>query len=538
MKRICLILIIISAAAVLFSQSVWTGNAAVSNEKEFESFYSEDSSTGKYLGASNSFPGSTEVTVTNPRNGKAVSVSIVKRLSQPGLFLVLSPEAGEAIALPDDDILNVEVVVRRKNAEVFNNYTDDLPYSEDPDLNPSAELAMATGSEEASVPSGDLVIDTSADHGEIEPEIELPVESSVNEYIPPVVLDNEGTPYEEGYDPLIVLESEEEEISKPEEIVEIIDDPQALVEAITSSVSEPDIPLPERYDESDLPDSFDPEETVSDKPDNTPAISLVPEEPGVLKPEDLDTEYLDADINDLLFNESDIAVAELNELEVTEEEPAEPEISEIMPEDTEKTVADWEEIVVSEPVVEELIIPEFEETENVVIEPEVSEPVVIIPETVLEEPDVVLEEPDVVVEEPDVVVEDPGNVIYFLTPGDFRPPPQSAEKKEKEKEKEKVKEKIIVALPVERSELEEIIVTELRNGGSYLQLGTYSSIEVLYSQIEQISDSYPSIVLTMGERDHQLYKLLIGPISRDEKGIVMTRFRSLGYGDAFLYSPH
>ena len=603
MKRISLILILICAATVLFSQSVWTGNAAVSNEKEFESYYSEDSATGKYLGASNSFPGSTEVTVTNPRNGKTVSVSIVKRLSQPGLFLVLSPEAGDEIELPDDDILNVEVVVRRKNEEIFSNYSDDLPYSEDPDLNPSAELA----------PESVFTEDTSADLAELtaakeveeeiapEPEIEAPVESSVNEYIPPVVLNSEGTPYEEGYDPLVLIEGEEES-GQPEEVVEIVDEPELLAESIMSTVSEPAVPLPDTYDETDLPESYEPElleETVIDSSpevvgvspesesfsntlENSPIVAE-PElmeselvETGIIEPEDLDSEFMEAGIDDLLITETAEQEPEIEQPELSDLLIAEPEIEEL----------EFEEVVIAEPEIEEIVVPETsivepgsivaetfdsESIESVIIEPDVSEPIVsdsevakpfvvepiviepdvfesIVSDTEVSEPDVIepevtepiVIEPEVsesVVIAPETVVpeETPENVIYFLTPGDFRPPPQSEEKKEKEKEK--VKEKTIVALPVERSKLEEMIVTELRNGGSYLQLGTYGSMEVLYTQIERISEAYPSIVLTMGEEDNQLYKLLIGPISRDEKGIIMTRFRSMGYGDAFLYSP-
>lgn len=487
MKRICLIFILFSAAGVLFAQSVWTGNAAVSTVREFESYYSEDSSTGKYLGASNSFPGSTEVIVTNPRNGKSVSVSIVKRLSQPGLFLVLSPEAGGAINLPNDDILNVEVVVRRKNADTFSKYTDDLPYSADPDLNPSAELAIGNTEDPQKV------------EPESEPEIDAPVATSVNEYIPPVVLGDEETLFEEGYDPLVVVDSRGEEDSEPEEIVEIIDDPVALAEAITSSVSEPDIPLPERYDESDLPESY----AAAGLPEKSSPESgavLIPGDPGVLKPEELGVDFVEAEIDDLL---------------ITGEMDSEPVISEIVSESEGR----------EEPLIEEVFIPQPEEAELAVPETvENSEPIVIIPDV---EPETELAE--------NPPLKDTDNVIYFLTPGDFRPPPQSGEKREKEKEK--IKEKTIVALPVERSELEDMIVNELRNGGSYLQLGTYSSIDVLYSQIEKISDSYPSLVLTVGNRENQLYKLLIGPISRDEKGIVMTRFRSQGYGDAFLYTP-
>ncbi|MDA3812446.1 MAG: hypothetical protein PF518_19180 [Spirochaetaceae bacterium] len=483
MKRICLIFILVNTAVILFSQSVWTGNAAVSSEKEFESYYSENSSTGRYLGASNSFPGSTEVTITNPRNGKTVLVSIVKRLSQPGLFLVLSPEAGKVLDLPDDDILNVEVEVKRKNEEIFSTYSEDKPYSDDPDLNPSAEILASTTADQ--IPESDSNGDnkTAATVGKaVEPKIEPPVGTGVNEYIPPVVFNSDGVVYDEGYDALVLLDDKEEN-SKPEEIVEIIDDPLVLPQSITGSVSEPEIPLPETYDSTDLPDSYETENITDTVIDSSPeVIGITPEnenfsdtldnrivmtepelldselvERGFMEPEALDSEFMDADINDLLITKQPEKVPETGNVEITEN------------------------------VIESEMETEIEET--------------------------------------------PANVIYFLTPGDFRPPPQTVEKKEK------IKEKTIVALPVEKSEIDDMIVRELRNGGSYLQLGIYGSVEVLYSHIEKINKSYPSIVLTMGDENNQLYKLLIGPISRDEKGIILTRFRSQGYEDAFLYSP-
>jgi hypothetical protein len=515
MKRICLILIIINTATLIYSQSVWTGNAAVSGEKEFESYYSEDSITGKFLGASNSFPGSTEVTVTNPRNGKKVSVSIVKRLSQPGLFLVLSPEAGKAINLPDDDILNVEVVVSRKNEEIFSSYSDDKAYSDDPDLNPSAEIPSdKPGS--GSALNTDVVELPSIPEKTAEPEIEPPVQTGVNEFIPPVVMNEEGFAYDEGYDPLIVMESENEsEPLEPGEIVEIIDDPVSLARTITGSVAEPDIPLPETYDTKDLPGSYTVELPENSGLESSPeVIGITPEseafsdtlkstiilaepdfpeselvESGILEPEAFSDEFMDTDIEDLLITES------------MEKAP-----------------------VVKDPVITEVVISESEiEEDDLFFE----EAPVIEKEQLIEEQPLISKAEEI----------DPANVIYFLTPGDFRPPPQSEEKIEKEKLKEKVKETVVVALPVERSKLEAMIVTELHNGGSYLQLGTYRSVEVLYNQIERINNLYPAIVLTTGSEENKLYKLLIGPISRDEKGIVMTRFRSQGYSDAFLYSP-
>lgn len=557
---------LILSAALLYSQSVHFGTAAVSGEDEFSSYYSDEIATGKYVGASNSFPRSTVVTVTNPGNGKSVSLTIVKRLSQPGLFLVLSPEAGSAIGFPDDDVLDIQAVERRKNDEVFSSYAEDRPFSEDPDLNPSAELTSAVTpidtageavAEEAADPTETLALSADVEiTAEEEPEVEAepPVESSVNEYIPPVVMNSEGTAFEEGYDPLVLLDTGED--SEPKEIVEIIDDPLALAETITGSVEEPSIPLPEKFDESDLPDSFDPglpgeEEEAEVVEAAEPAIS---EPVFALESEDLDPDSLETSIDDLLISEpvapeGDTGVGGLTGITVSE-----PEIGEL-PADERETVVMIPELeldaevldleTVTEPEIglpEEtpaLIIPEIEEI--VIIEPEAEPEIDETPVTEEQEPILVEPEPLPETEEELLTMtmpaeETPENVIYFLTPGDFRPPPRTEKKEEKEKAKEE--EKKVVPLTVERSELEHMIVRELRNGGSYLQLGTYSSVDVLYSTIESISDAYPTIVLTMGERDSQIYKLLIGPISRDEKGIVITRFRSLGYGDAFLYSPH
>lgn len=560
MKRIFLTFLLLSAA-ILYSQSVHFGTAAVSGEDEFSSYYSDDITTGQYVGASNSFPSSTVITVTNPGNGQSVSLTIVKRLSQPGLFLVMSPEAGTAIGFPEDDVLDIQAVERRMNDEVFSSYAEDRPFSEDPDLNPSAELTSSVASEDAdtetealeTVPSDTTVAaDFTEDLPVEEPEVEPPVESSVNEYIPPVVMNSEGTAFEEGYDPLVLLDSAED--TEPEEIVEIVDDPLALAETITGSVQEPEIPLPDKFDESDLPETFDPvlpgeEEETADADDlPEPVLS---EPTLVLESEDLNPDLMETSIDDLLISEpvaaeEDTTPAGLGDITVSE-----PEIGEL-PADERETVVMVPELdlgadvldleTVAEPDVEIpdetplIITPEIEEV--VVIEPDVER------ETEIEtEPEVAEDSEPILVEpEEDLLTmttpaeESPENVIYFLTPGDFRPPPRTEKKEEKEKEKEP--EKKIVPMTVERSELEHMIVRELRNGGSYLQLGTYSSVDVLYSTIESISDSYPTIVLTMGEYEEQVYKLLIGPISRDEKGIVITRFRSLGYGDAFLYSPH
>ncbi len=121
------------------------------------------------------------------------------------------------------------------------------------------------------------------------------------------------------------------------------------------------------------------------------------------------------------------------------------------------------------------------------------------------------------------------NVIYFLTPSDFRPPTGPATVREEREE--------IVPVLVDRSALEDYIVSNLNNGSSYIQLGAYSSPESIYSEIEAIEARYPMVVWTEKKSGSTIYKLLIGPLTRDETGILSYRFRDSGYADLFLYKP-
>jgi hypothetical protein len=121
------------------------------------------------------------------------------------------------------------------------------------------------------------------------------------------------------------------------------------------------------------------------------------------------------------------------------------------------------------------------------------------------------------------------NVIYFLTPSDFRPPTGPVPVREEKED--------IIPVLVDRSALEDYIVANLNNGSSYIQLGAYSSPESIYSEIEAIEARYPMVVWTENRAGGTVYKLLIGPLTRDETGVLSYRFRDSGYADLFLYKP-
>lgn len=129
----------------------------------------------------------------------------------------------------------------------------------------------------------------------------------------------------------------------------------------------------------------------------------------------------------------------------------------------------------------------------------------------------------------DTILPSGDNVIYFLTPSDFRPPTQPIESKESSEE--------IVPVLVDRETLEDYIVNQLNNGSSYIQLGAFSTAESIYSEIEAIENRYPMVVWTEQRNGNTLYKLLIGPLTQDETGVLSYRFRDSGYADLFLYKP-
>lgn len=122
------------------------------------------------------------------------------------------------------------------------------------------------------------------------------------------------------------------------------------------------------------------------------------------------------------------------------------------------------------------------------------------------------------------------NIIYFLTPSDFRPPkaPVVAEVGGEEE---------IIPVYMDRELLEDKIAAELKNGSSYIQLGAYSTAAMVYEEMESIAARYPMIVWTDKSSRGTIYKLLIGPLTSDETGVLSYRFKSAGYGDLFLYKP-
>ena len=154
--RITLIGLLLTLGLVwsVAAEPVWSGNASV-DSTEFINFV-EDT---PLAGASSSFTRNTVVEVTNPQNGRTIEVTIVKRAPRPGVFLVLSGQAGEALAFPADQVIPVQVrVVVDKEESGYDSRFE----SSDPDVNPAVNLpdseasALVPPDPEAAAVSGDV----------------------------------------------------------------------------------------------------------------------------------------------------------------------------------------------------------------------------------------------------------------------------------------------------------------------------------------------------------------------------------------------
>jgi hypothetical protein len=105
MKRIMVLTVSILAVALLASASSWEGSAMMGSYGDFPS--------GGYFAACNSFPRNTAVEVTNLETGKSVTVIIVRGLDNPGIFMMVSAEAAEALGLRQGRITRVKAVEPR-----------------------------------------------------------------------------------------------------------------------------------------------------------------------------------------------------------------------------------------------------------------------------------------------------------------------------------------------------------------------------------------------------------------------------------------
>jgi hypothetical protein len=146
MKRIIFFVILTLFAGLnLSAQRVWEGTVVAGRYGDFP--------PAGYYGTSNIFPRNSLVNVQNIANGKIVQIIISGGLEDPAFFLVLSRQASDALGLDRNDTANVRVSLALTSGDPIVQGVSDLPYSNDPEINPAAKAGdVNSGMEKKSLP--------------------------------------------------------------------------------------------------------------------------------------------------------------------------------------------------------------------------------------------------------------------------------------------------------------------------------------------------------------------------------------------------
>jgi hypothetical protein len=142
MKRTAAIAVLLLFATLGLSAAVWDGSAIAGGSGDFP----EDG----LFGACNSFPHDTSVTITNLENGKTVAVTITRNVDNPGVFIALSPKAAAELGMHAGTATRIRAEALTASQAVASLPPARAGETADPDFNPKVyverdKAALAAG---------------------------------------------------------------------------------------------------------------------------------------------------------------------------------------------------------------------------------------------------------------------------------------------------------------------------------------------------------------------------------------------------------
>ena len=357
-----------------------------------------------------------------------------------------------------------------------------------------------------------------------EPEIEdLPVaESEIVEDVPEVeVVEQEDSESE-------LVESELEESSNESlltdvEEIESFEIEQSDVEGIESFENEQS---DEEVSESFIPETVGtlPEEKNAAEKDYSEKIvvddiELIPEEKEVVEDEAEIAHITEVEILPELTEEK--TVTETIEEEELEDVPLEP-LKEKVPQLDEPEY--YDAIILPEPEEEKLVTPvivplDEPEIEDVLVAVEKIQETPPVTEETFSEKETVVESETSETVEP-AVVEVVETVPALEEKNDSPVEEKTSVEVKETKKTEKLFEKYIV-----KSE-------SLNKNKYYIQIAAYKNEENIMEIVNKYGKKYPLSFVELS--DNRGYKILVGPLSVDEYKVVLERFKSYGFKDAFV----
>ena len=460
------------------------------------------------------------ISVTNLAKKTTVDILVIGALDpSEGVAILLSPEAASLLGLEKGG--NNVVKITKRSGQLDETVSGTAVIGDSIEQEPAAEETYSAP--ETSVPAV-----------EDEPEVEtVPAMEETSES--PEDLISEETPAGEEVEAPLETVSESEPVYSPVEEASVF-----VPEENTSSEPAVDEPF-EEITATEEP------EVVEKLQETEPFEETVTEEPA----EEIESERIDDEFPADEISEETPAEAEV----ISDEVPAET----VYEEQVETSVPD-EDCISLEPYSEE--IPDGEEADVEKAESDILSDIpaesAVVSETldVLEEsvsPDELSElAPEVVVTEENAQAEELSEETaeeyepIVLVPSEPNPPVQkSAVEPEPEVE-------VLESVPVEAEiaspsakpakkaasdgyNFDKYTVPSLKNlksGKYYVQIGVYGDKANIKAIIDTYAGKYPVTLVPLASG--KATQVLIGPLSVDEYGTVLNRFKSYGYKDAFL----
>ncbi len=505
------------------------------------------------------------ISVTNIAGDTTIDLLVIGALDpSEGVAIMLSPEAAQAMGIDkgsnnivkitkrsgqdervygnaviskssaeieDWDDSNFDNISAEENTEAFDEAEKEAPAETEEEFTepeeeatvesePAEEEPAEEAAEESVEEPAEELSEEPAEEAEEEPEAEETIEEEAFEDEAPI---EEETFEEENIEETPAPEEDDAEAEEYSEEApgEIEEEPEAEAfddEELNELPAEENEPEESEFvDDTEIPEETPEDETVEeDFEEETPAEKApveeaeeteeAPVEEETPTEESFDEEAFEEETPEELpaeekpaeetFEEAPAEEAfEADELETLPEETKSVPVAETEPaeEDVEETETDEYEAIVLVPVDSNPPESDEDEVEDVVAEDEL--------ETIEEELTPVVEEPNKGISEVKPVITSDVDVSKSAASGSY--------------------DKYMVPS-----------LKDLESGKYYIQIAVYASDDNILDVISKYGSNYPITIVPMAGGNKK--QILIGPVSMDEYKVVLERFKSYGFKDAFL----
>ena len=548
-RRAVIILPLILMSTILPADSYWEGSAAMG-------FLGRFPSSGAF-GVSNSFPMNTILEVRNLENNRKATIVVTGRADGANIFLILSQDAADALGIHQNEVAIVRAVIATGDSASAGVWPDDQPFHPDPDINP------AVSSER--LPPAELTEEPAADS---------PGEAVVTrEPVPEAVSEETAEPETRAVEiveqiaaPDVVLSGEDEDLPSVSAVKPVPEfDPAADVSTLTVR-DRPAVPpaagSAAAADEGAISALLPvPEAKLAEEP-----LVIVPPEP-VFIAEIENIERVEAGSGDRgpgpwLTELRSARVPDGHEvvetLVLAADEPIPPPPLPTGPLFPETVPPSITELRADEPdilrvsgladavpygegplLVSELPLPVFRETvEATPAAPDIlrvsdleapATPPESVPSGTDDLPEPVRTAEVMATGEPDreeSSIREPDSAVVAKSSA----PAVTAAARTETTGRALAGTATEAAGPFSGY----IVTEELEASAYYLQLGSFKEAATAERMARGLSEKYPVTVHTSGLNNSLLYKVMLGPLKRDESGTLLYLFRSNGYKDAFV----